>query len=317
MHLSKILKHGKVKAGEPIAKTGNSGNWTTGPHLHFQVEKGRHDTITNANTVNPLKWLKGHAKSGGSAPKAGIKWAPQIKQALRMNGLPTTPAYVNAWARQIDSESSGNPRAVQGGYVDANTGGNEAKGLVQVAKNTFNSMKFPGHGNIFNPLDNLLAGIHWAKYKYGKNMLGVIGHGHGYATGGLIKSAGWYNIAEGGYPEWIIPTDPSRRNDAMKMLALAAQDIDRKSSTRGNKRPNSLPKPSGSNDNDVLLQMLQAQQQQIALLTQIVTSNQTIADKNFEPTIDKYTHEQQVFNSIDKYNRQKQRKSRFKPGEVT
>ena len=65
-----------------------------------------------------------------------------------------------------------------------------------------------------------------------------------------------------------------------------------------------MPKPSGSNDNDVLLQMLQAQQQQIALLTQIVTSNQTIADKNFEPTIDKYTHEQQVFNSIDKYNRQ-------------
>ena len=317
MHLSKILKHGKVKAGEPIAKTGNSGNWTTGPHLHFQVEKGRHDTITNANTVNPLKWLKGHAKSGGSAPKAGIKWAPQIKQALRMNGLPTSSAYVNAWARQIDSESSGNPRAVQGGYIDANTGGNEAKGLVQVARNTFNSMKFPGHGNIFNPLDNLLAGIHWAKYKYGKSMLGVIGHGHGYATGGLIKSAGWYNIAEGGYPEWIIPTDPSRRNDAMKMLALAAQDIDRKSSTRGNKRPNSLPKPSGSNDNDVLLQMLQAQQQQIALLTQIVTSNQTIADKNFEPTIDKYTHEQQVFNSIDKYNRQKQRKSRFKPGEVT
>lgn len=317
MHLSKILKHGKVKAGEPIAKTGNSGNWTTGPHLHFQVEKGRHDTITNANTVNPLKWLKGHAKSGGSAPKAGIKWAPQIKQALRMNGLPTSSAYVNAWARQIDSESSGNPRAVQGGYVDANTGGNEAKGLVQVARNTFNSMKFPGHGNVFNPLDNLLAGIHWAKYKYGKNMLGVIGHGHGYATGGLIKSAGWYNIAEGGYPEWIIPTDPSRRNDAMKMLALAAQDIDKKSSTRGNKRPNSLPKPSGSNDNDVLLQMLQAQQQQIALLTQIVTSNQTIADKDFNPTIDKYTHEQQVFNSIDKYNRQKQRKSRFKPGEVT
>ena len=90
----------------------------------------------------------------------------------------------------------------------------------------------------------------------------------------------------------------------MKMLALAAQDIDRKSSTRGNKRPNSLPKPSGSNDNDVLLQMLQAQQQQIALLTQIVTSNQTIADKNFEPTIDKYTHEQQVLilliNTTDK-----------------
>lgn len=303
MHLSKILKHGKVKAGEPIAKTGNSGNWTTGPHLHFQVEKGRHDTITNANTVNPLKWLKGHAKSGGSAPKAGIKWTPQIKQALKMNGLPTTSAYVNAWARQIDSESSGNPRAVQGGYVDANTGGNEAKGLVQVARKTFNSMKFPGHGNVFNPLDNLLAGIHWAKYKYGKNMLSVIGHGHGYATGGLIKNAGWYNIAEGGYPEWVIPTDPARRSDAMKMLALAAQDIDKGKNT-GNKRPNNLKTPSNlysSSNDELLLQMIEQQQQQINLLMEIARSNRGIENKDTNVYLDpreinKRNNEQEALN---------------------
>lgn len=283
MHLSKILKEGKIKAGEPMAKTGNSGHWTTGPHLHFQVEKGRHDTITNANTVDPAKWLAGHGGGGGSAPKAGIKWAPQIKQALRMNGLPTSSAYVNAWARQIDSESSGNPRAVQGGYVDANTGGNEAKGLVQVAKRTFQSMKFPGHGNVFNPLDNLLAGIHWAKVRYGKSgMLSVIGHGHGYATGGLIKNAGWYNIAEGGYPEWIIPTDPARRNDAMKLLALAAHDIDKGKST-GNKRPNNLKATSNlySNNNDeLLLQMIEQQQQQINLLMEIARSNRGIESKD-------------------------------------
>lgn len=313
MHLSKqIAKQGqKIRSGQLIGKSGATGNFVRGAHLHFQLMRGSHPG--NDTAIDPMNWLK-KLKGGGGSPKAGRKWAPQIKQALRMNGLPTTSEYVNAWARQIDSESSGNPRAVQGGYVDANTGGNEAKGLVQVARNTFNSMKFPGHGNVFNPLDNLLAGIHWAKYKYGKNMLQVIGHGHGYATGGLIKSSGWYNLAEGGYPEWVIPTDPSRNSDAMKLLALAAQDID--SNNKRNKRPNSLPRPHSSND-DVLLQMLQAQQQQITLLTQIVTSNQTIADKNFEPTIDKYTHEQQVFNSIDKYNRQKQRKSRFKPGEVT
>ncbi|OFQ11070.1 hypothetical protein HMPREF2953_03745 [Staphylococcus sp. HMSC072E01] len=287
-HLHKLAFHGtkKVKPGTFLGisggdprEDGQGAGSSTGLHLHYEMQ-------WNGQPKDPTNWLKTHnggGKSGG-APKAGIKWAPQIKKALRMNGLPTTPAYVRAWARQIDSESSGNPRAVQGGYVDANTGGNEAKGLVQVAKNTFNSMKFPGHGNVFNPLDNLLAGIHWAKYKYGKDMLGVIGHGHGYATGGLIKSAGWYNLAEGGYPEWVIPTDPNRRTDAMKLLALAAQDIDSKN--KRNKRPSNFSSTkisSSQSDNSKLEQKLDML---IGLMSKLVQSNDTIANKDWSVELD-------------------------------
>lgn len=328
MHQSKRkVKIGdRVHQGQIIGLVGNTGN-SFGSHLHWQVNKGKGYLNNHPDSVNPLTWAKQAAKSGGGVNKAASAWKPDIRRAAKAIGVRVSNADVNNVARLIQTESSGNAGVTQQIH-DVNSGGNEAQGLLQYTPGSFNSYAIRGHKNIKNGYDQLLAFFNntdWrANLSYWKRRMasgltgwGPTGRRKKYATGGLIKSAGWYNIAEGGYPEWIIPTDPSRRNDAMKMLALAAQDIDKKSSTRGNKRPNSLPNPSGSNDNDVLLQMLQAQQQQIALLTQIVTSNNAIADKDFNPTIDKYTHEQQVFNSIDKYNRQKQRKSRFKPGEVT
>lgn len=125
---------------------------------------------------------------GGEPSGSGAdRWRPTIISALRANKLPTSNDYVDAWLRQVKSESGGNPKAVQGGYTDVNTiSGDLAKGLLQTISATFNAYKFPGHGDIFNGFDNALAAINYAKHTYGSSMLSVIGHGHGYDRGGFL-----------------------------------------------------------------------------------------------------------------------------------
>ncbi|MDW4904855.1 M23 family metallopeptidase [Streptomyces sp. ADMS] len=54
-HLSsyRVASGTTVKAGEPIAYSGNSGN-STGPHLHFEVRPA------GGSAIDPLSWLRSH-----------------------------------------------------------------------------------------------------------------------------------------------------------------------------------------------------------------------------------------------------------------
>lgn len=173
-------------------------------------------------------------------------WRSAVKKALRKNGLPATPAYVNAWVRQIQTESGGNEHAVQGGYTDINTlTGDLAKGLLQTISATFNAYKFPGHGNIFNGYDNMLAAINYAKHRYGSDMLAVIGHGHGYEEGGLIAKHGFYEIGEGDKPEMVIPL--TNRELGMRRINEAIAFMNNNFGN-GLQLPTSLNRNSISND---------------------------------------------------------------------
>ncbi|UPS10775.1 phage tail tape measure protein [Lactococcus lactis] len=166
--------------------------------------------------------------SQGSPSGSGVqRWAGQVKQALAANGLSTSQDMIDRVLRQISSESSGNEKAVQGNIGDINNiTGDLAKGLMQTISSTFNANKFPGHGDIFNGYDNLLAALNYAKKKYGPS-LSFLGNGHGYENGGIINAHGFYEIAEGNRPEMVIPLDPQKKSRAAQLLNQASQVVNK------------------------------------------------------------------------------------------
>lgn len=310
-HMSKLAWTGskKVKPGDYIGKSGgdpsrqgSSAGDSTGPHLHYEMQR-------NGVAFDPTSWLK--KNNGGGGKKAAAKWKPEIKKALKANGLPTSSAYVNAWVRQVDSESGGNAGAVQNGYTDVNTGGNEARGLAQVIPPTFKAYKLKGHGNIMNGLDNLMAAINYAKSKYGKSgMLGVIGHGHGYATGTNNARRGFNQVFEEGGEimqmrggETVIPNDVSIQ--AFKQIATSdifsrtqsavydaiSQYADqlREKQQVATREQMELQRLSQANvdiqeQNSILKESLNTMKAILGELTNTKVVNQEIRDKNYFPS---------------------------------
>jgi SLT domain-containing protein len=81
-------------------------------------------------------------------------------------------SWVGALVRIAKHESSGNPGAVNGTAIDPRTGritssGEHATGLMQMLPSTFREYAAPGHTDINNPVDNMIAAIRYIKAKYG------------------------------------------------------------------------------------------------------------------------------------------------------
>ncbi|MET9289381.1 transglycosylase SLT domain-containing protein [Nocardia beijingensis] len=121
-----------------------------------------------------------HGSPSSSAPSGPMptgdvaQWIAQAKQKLIAMGYDPADIDERAIALIIEHESAGNPYAEN--RWDSNwVAGHPSKGLMQTIDSTFNAYKAPGHDDIWNPVDNIIAGVRYSIDRYGSlgNVPGV------------------------------------------------------------------------------------------------------------------------------------------------
>ncbi|QWV85213.1 phage tail tape measure protein [Bacillus subtilis] len=216
-----------------------------------------------------IKFIKDKIADYGSFEGAGgtaavKKW---VAQALNIKGLGSE--YASALETIAMKESGGNPNVVN--RWDSNwKAGHPSQGLMQFIPSTFNANKEPGHGNIKNPVHQILASINYLNSRYG----GILNHPGlksrarggryiGYDTGGLITRDHMAEVHKG---EMLLPLRQFRRSQAHKVLSQAGKMVGYEPESRSNS--------SDANALKTMVTLLQQQnsnqQAEINLLSQTV-----------------------------------------------
>ncbi|WP_433628196.1 transglycosylase SLT domain-containing protein [Nocardia sp. CA-120079] len=151
-------------------------------------------TTPTSNTSKPSYVSSNHNGSGSGSPSSSLysgsvgssaptgakpsgdvaKWIEDAKKALIAMGYDPKDIDENAIALIIQHESAGDPYAEN--RWDSNwVAGHPSKGLMQTIDSTFNAYKAPGHDDIWNPVDNIIAGVRYSIDTYGSlgNVPGV------------------------------------------------------------------------------------------------------------------------------------------------
>lgn len=163
-------------------------------------------------------WVKKQFATLDNPGGAGVeRWRPYIIRAFKELGVAPAEWKVAKLLRQIQTESGGNPNAWQGIH-DVNSGGNEARGLLQFAGSTWAADALPGHTDWRNGYNEILAAINVLEHG-GEGGWGNVGNGHGWANGGKVFQHGLYEVAEHNNPEMIIPLTASKRGRAYQLLS--------------------------------------------------------------------------------------------------
>ncbi|HCA7510776.1 TPA: phage tail tape measure protein [Staphylococcus pseudintermedius] len=309
MHLSEQLRRTgeQIKAGQLIGKSGNTGSMTNYRHLHFQVNQGGE---ANRFSTDPIPWLRKNDKTGGGKgypAGSGAAYASRvISQAQSILGGRYKSRYIHdQMMRVAKRESNYQPNAVNNWDINA-LRGDPSRGLFQIIGSTFRANAKSGYTNFSNPLHQAISAMRYIVARYGWGGFKRAGD-YAYATGGLVHK-GLYQLGEEGYPEWIIPTDPSRASDAAKLLALASEDISK------NKRPKNFNSSAIDNDTNGNSKLESKLDTMIGLLIKLVGSNEEIADKDYTPIIDNFGLKDFINVTMDKRERDNSRKTRYGGG---
>ncbi|MDN2500931.1 DUF4226 domain-containing protein [Nocardia nova] len=128
------------------------------------------------------------SRTGGSGTTVGGtvgQWIQQALSVLAAAGIDTSRIDPEAIAIIIQHESGGDPSATNNWDSNA-VNGTPSIGLMQTIGPTFNSYALPGHGNIYDPVDNIVAGVRYAISRYGSvsNVPGVVAVRNGQAYRG-------------------------------------------------------------------------------------------------------------------------------------
>lgn len=171
-------------------------------------------------TLGPLLSPPGGGEDGPQGTGVA-RWRDSVVRALKANDIEPTDFRVSKILATIQRESGGDPNVQNNWDINA-INGTPSIGLMQTIGPTFNAYKHPGHNNIRNGYDNLLAAINYIKHRYGTsdaafNRVAA----YGYANGGLVHKNGVYELAEGDMPEYVIPTDIAKRGRAWQLLTEA------------------------------------------------------------------------------------------------
>jgi hypothetical protein len=183
--LSTTLSNALQRAGNVLGQ-GQSAAGITAAKISALADR----FLQNARPTRQPPPRRALPSTGGSSARPRTRpagrqgqWINDALRILAANGYDTRSINPADIAAIIQHESAGDPNAINN--WDSNAAkGTPSKGLMQTIDPTFNAHALPGHRDIWNPVDNIIAGVRYAIDRYGSvsNVPGIqaMHNGGGY-----------------------------------------------------------------------------------------------------------------------------------------